>query len=314
MSKCDNLYNIYEDRKQGKSMEKIFICKYIGVKKQDFKNSFDIIPFKTNCSMENLFFEEKEKVMSYIKFFKENKEWYEKRGRPYTLGICSFGPPGCGKTSFEKALSIYLKRHLIVIDFDKIKTEQELMDIFYNEYIGPYKIPNEQRLYIFPDIDKTSDILYKEEFKHNSLEKQKIIKKQIYKKRNEDDENPFEKNSEDEQIHQTLNLSQILNIIDGIMERTGQIFIMSANHPEKLDESVLRPGRIDCMINFREFSLPLVKQFITNFFQKDDKDFNLFLYENYNELIYKFTPSKLFEICVLCNNDYEILKKNLVFK
>ena len=44
----------------------------------------------------------------------------------------------------------------------------------YNEYIGPYKIPNEQRLYIFPDIDKTSDILYKEEFKSN--EKQNIIK------------------------------------------------------------------------------------------------------------------------------------------
>ena len=56
-----------------------------------------------------------------------------------------------------------------MIDFDKIKTEQELMDIFYNEYIGPYKIPNEQRLYIFPDIDKTSDILYKEEFKPTNI-------------------------------------------------------------------------------------------------------------------------------------------------
>lgn len=313
MSKCDTLYHNYEDRKQGKSMEKIFICKYLGVKKQDYKNSFDIIPFKTNCSMDNLYFEEKEKVMSYIKFFQENKEWYKKRGRPYTLGICSYGPPGCGKTSFEKALSIYLKRHLIVIDFDKIKTEQELMDIFYNEYIGPYKIPNEQRLYIFPDIDKTSDILYKEEYKHQckSNEKQKIIRKQFYKKQNEEDEHSFEKDSNEEYIHQTINLSQILNVIDGIMERTGQIFIMSANHPEKLDDAVLRPGRIDCMIHFREFSLPLMKQFITNFFQKEEEDLNLFLEEHYDEFNYKFTPSKLFEICVLSNNSMETLKKNL---
>lgn len=308
MSKCDHLYNIYEDKKQGKSMEKIFICKYLGVKKQDYKNSFDIIPFKTNCSMDNLYFEEKDKVMSYIKFFQENKEWYKKRGRPYTLGICSYGPPGCGKTSFEKALSIYLKRHLIVIDFDKIKTEQELMDIFYNQYIGPYKIPNEQRLYIFPDIDKTSDILYKEEYKLN--EKQNIIKKHFYKKQNVEDENLFEK--EDEYIHQTINLSQILNVIDGIMERTGQIFIMSANHPEKLDDAVLRPGRIDCMIHFREFSLSLMKQFITNFFQKENQDFNIFLDEHYDELNYKFTPSKLFEICVLSNNNIESLKKKLL--
>ena len=108
-------------------------------------------------------------------------------------------------------------------------------------------------------------------------------------------------------------MSQILNVIDGIMERTGQIFIMSANHPEKLDDAVLRPGRIDCMINFREFSLPLMKQFVTNFFQNDcEKDLNFFLEEHYDLLNYKFTPSKLFEICVLSKSDIDLLKKNLL--
>jgi len=303
MKKCDILYQLYEDKKQGKSMDTIFLCKYQGLKKQNFKNNFDIIPFSTNCSMDNLFFEEKEKIMSYVHFFQNNKEWYKKRGRPYTLGICSYGPPGCGKTSFEKALSLYLNRHLIVIDFDKIKTEQDLVDIFYSEYIGPYKIPNEQRLYIFPDIDKTSDILYKEEFKNHN-EKPKTYKK-VFKKQEDDEESNIEEQT-------NINLSQILNIIDGIMERTGQIFIMSANHPEKLDDAVLRPGRIDCMINFKEFPIKLIKQFISNFFLKEEEELNKFLDEHKNILDYKYTPSKLFEICVLSNNNMETLKNLLL--
>ena len=59
----------------------------------------------------------------FLHFFQNNKKWYVEKGRPYTLGICSWGPPGCGKTSFEKALANYLNRHLIVVDFDKIKSK-----------------------------------------------------------------------------------------------------------------------------------------------------------------------------------------------
>ena len=314
MRRCDKLHLQYEDKKQGKSLEKLFFCNYRGVKKG--KEIYDISSFSSNCSIDNLFFEEKEKVLSYIHFFQNNKEWYKKRGRPYTLGLCSHGPPGCGKTSFEKALALHLQRHLILIDFDKICSEEELINIFYNPKIGPYKIPNEKRLYIFPDIDKTTDILYKEQYKTNIHEKTKIYKKLMDKIQqrkisgDEDDDNGGEDisvgNSE------TINLSQILNIIDGIMERTGQIFIMSANHPEKLDEAILRPGRIDCMIHFREFTTPLLKQFIHNFFNSVSEEFNIFLDFHEKELDYKFTPSKLFEICVESKSDFEKLKELLL--
>ena len=68
--------------------------------------------------------------------------------------------------------------------------------------------------------------------------------------------------------YHNINLSQILNVIDGIMERDGQIFIMSANQPEKLDNALLRPGRIDNLIHFKEFTTDLLIQFIRRFFEE----------------------------------------------
>ena len=54
-----------------------------------------------------IYFDQKEEVLKQINFFQNRKDWYLKRGKPYTLGICGYGPPGCGKTSFEKSLAKY---------------------------------------------------------------------------------------------------------------------------------------------------------------------------------------------------------------
>ena len=105
-------------------------------------------------------------------------------------------------------------------------------------------------------------------------------------------------------------------MIDGIQERDGQIFIMSANHPEKLDPAIIRPGRIDCKIHFKEFSTELVKIFIQNFYHFDDNDISFqnlirFIDENKKIFEHKFTPSKLFDICVNVENNMEMLKETL---
>jgi SpoVK/Ycf46/Vps4 family AAA+-type ATPase len=109
-----------------------------------------------------------------------------------------------------------------------------------------------------------------------------------------------------------INLSQILNIFDGLLERTGQIFIMSANHPEKLDPAIVRPGRVDCTIHFKEFSTELVKKFINSFFRSSAFLPNDFFDSNYQELHHKFCPSKLFELCIESNENPSKLKKLLL--
>ena len=42
-----------------------------------------------------------------------------------------------------------------------------------------------------------------------------------------------------------LNLSGLLNVLDGVVDTPGRMLIMTSNHPEMLDPSLIRPGRID---------------------------------------------------------------------
>merc|ERR1719324_2036056 len=42
-----------------------------------------------------------------------------------------------------------------------------------------------------------------------------------------------------------LNLSGLLNVLDGVVDTPERILIMTTNHPEQLDPALIRPGRID---------------------------------------------------------------------
>jgi DNA polymerase III delta prime subunit len=42
-----------------------------------------------------------------------------------------------------------------------------------------------------------------------------------------------------------LNLSGLLNVLDGVVDTPGRMLVMTSNHPEMLDPALIRPGRID---------------------------------------------------------------------
>ena len=179
--------------------------------------------------------------MAQIDFFKNNKNWYSKHGKPYTLGICSYGKPGCGKTSFEKALAKYLNRHIIIVDLTKITSQQEADRIFFSETINEKTIPYHKRIYVFPDIDAMKSIVSRDaEKKKISLdieEKRKALLEHFKKSTEDIDDDDFvtllsanNKPKNKKTNDEPLNLSKFLNIIDGIPERTGQILIFNTNY------------------------------------------------------------------------------------
>mmetsp|Transcript_58405 Transcript_58405/g.139291 ORF Transcript_58405/g.139291 Transcript_58405/m.139291 type:complete len:731 (+) Transcript_58405:75-2267(+) len=46
-------------------------------------------------------------------------------------------------------------------------------------------------------------------------------------------------------VSDKLNLSGILNALDGVVDSPNRILVMTSNHPEKLDPALIRPGRVD---------------------------------------------------------------------
>ena len=63
-------------------------------------------------------------------------------------------------------------------------------------------------------------------------------------------------------------LSNILNAVDGIMTSHNHIIIMTTNHPDKLDPALIRPGRIDKLIEIGYVNLEILNQFLQRHFDK----------------------------------------------
>jgi len=51
------------------------------------------------------------------------------------------------------------------------------------------------------------------------------------------------------QENSSLTFSNLINILDGVLYKHGIIIFMTTNHPEKLDNALMRIGRIDMIIN-----------------------------------------------------------------
>lgn len=63
-----------------------------------------------------------------------------------------------------------------------------------------------------------------------------------------------------------LSLSALLNIIDGVAATEGRILIMTTNHLEKLDEALIRPGRVDMTVKFGLASTSMIKTIFCGIF------------------------------------------------
>lgn len=205
--------------------------------------SFTMKKFNTNRKFSNIFGEDVATIKDRVEFFINNKAWYDEKGIPYTLGLLLSGNPGTGKTSTIKCLANETKRHIFNINFNNDITKQQLENLFFNEQIAieggmeGVCIPLDQRIYVFEDID----------CQNNS--------------------ESISRTSDGMQTSQ-IDLSFLLNLLDGVLELPGRIIIMTSNHPDKLDHALIRPGRIDIVANYTNCTNNTIIQMIEFFYNQ----------------------------------------------
>lgn len=68
-----------------------------------------------------------------------------------------------------------------------------------------------------------------------------------------------------------LTFSGLLNGLDGIANKNGQIFVMTTNHLEKLDFALIRKGRIDIQVEFGGATPQQVRDLFVSFYPEHDQ-------------------------------------------
>jgi len=68
---------------------------------------------------------------------------------------------------------------------------------------------------------------------------------------------------------QGISLSGLLNAIDGVASHEGRVLIMTTNFPEKLDEALIRPGRVDMKIEFSLATREQIRELFIRMYSSD---------------------------------------------
>ncbi|KAH6987899.1 mitochondrial chaperone bcs1 [Ilyonectria sp. MPI-CAGE-AT-0026] len=218
--------------------------------------------------------------------------WYASRGIPLRRGYLFHGPPGTGKTSFSFALAGVFGIDIYVISLQDISvTEEDLAALFTRlprrcivllediDTAGLRRDPDEDAEEdAKEDADEKKDDA-KDAKKSKKSKESKKSKKKSKKEDSDGDSDNSESDSdssEDEKSKkkkkktkskrkqsrgmsgiltvESISLSGLLNAIDGVASHEGRILIMTTNKPESLDEALIRPGRVDVQVGFKNAS------------------------------------------------------------
>lgn len=317
VEKCVKEYDEYISSTKKKYENTPYIYSYLNSEKVDNKMELHFSEFAMDHNKDlniNIFFEQKKKLIQYIKPFvfdpvnnevvNEGEQRYKTCGMTFKAGLLFYGEPGCGKTTTIKGILKYTNRNAIIVDLGKVKTCEELESIFRTRKINGKVFTGKELCFILEDCDAfDSTVIKKREppnepntttmMSHdtNSSEMTKLMDKFSTTMTTVATPEPTDR----------LNLSCLLNLFDGIIELNGIMIIMTTNHPEKIDPALIRPGRFDFKCEFKKASREIIKEMLKLKFNLNDQSLMKYSNDLNNMKDYIMSPAQI--QCICFNNE-----------
>jgi chaperone BCS1 len=155
----------------------------------------------------------KEQIVDDVKDFLLRQQWYVDRGIPYRRGYLLYGPPGSGKSSFIQALAGELDFGVAMINL----SERGMADDKLAHLLT--KLPP-RTILLLEDADAA------------------------FRNRRQVDADGYS--------GATVTFSGLLNALDGVAAGEERIAFLTTNHIDRLDEALIRPGRVDMTVRIGE--------------------------------------------------------------
>jgi chaperone BCS1 len=174
-----------------------------------------------------------DKILGDVREFLAARTWYLDRGIPYRRGYLLHGPPGTGKTSFVQALAGTLDFNIAMLSL----SQRGLTDDLLNHLL--LNIPA-RTIVLLEDADAA------------------------FSNRKQRDSDGYS--------GANVTYSGLLNALDGVASAEERIVFMTTNHIDRLDEALIRPGRVDMTVHLGNATEWQMEKLWDRFYAQQDVD------------------------------------------
>ena len=174
-----------------------------------------------------------EKILHDVHEFLDARTWYLDRGIPYRRGYLLHGPPGTGKTSFVQALAGILDFNIAMLSL----SQRGLTDDLLNHLL--LNIPA-RTIVLLEDADAA------------------------FSNRKQRDSDGYS--------GANVTYSGLLNALDGVASAEERIIFMTTNHIDRLDDALIRPGRVDMTVHLGNATERQMGKLWDRFYAKQDQN------------------------------------------
>lgn len=170
------------------------------------------------------------KIHGDVKEFLTSVSWYQDRGIPYRRGYLLYGPPGCGKSSFVKAIAGEIDHDICILSLSSKNLNDDTLNSLMNS-------TSENCIILLEDIDAAFP--NREDDNNEDNNETKSGHGHGHNKKSiENSENGTGK----------VTLRGLLNALDGVASTEGRIVFLTTNYIDRLDPAMTRPGRVDLKV------------------------------------------------------------------